>query len=90
MQSTIPVGLDRKEAEVYHRLDPARLPRHIAIIMDGNGRWATQRGLPRVLGHGAGGAAARRVIELLARMRRFGGVAAAARECPVQSVGGAR
>ena len=36
---------------------------HVAIIMDGNGRWATQRGLPRVLGHRAGGAAARRVIE---------------------------
>jgi undecaprenyl diphosphate synthase len=41
---------------------------HVAIIMDGNGRWATQRGRPRVLGHRAGGAAARRVIELLARM----------------------
>ncbi len=36
---------------------------HVAIIMDGNGRWAMQRGLPRVLGHRAGGAAARRVIE---------------------------
>jgi undecaprenyl diphosphate synthase len=36
---------------------------HVAIIMDGNGRWATQRGLPRVAGHRAGGAAARRVVE---------------------------
>jgi undecaprenyl diphosphate synthase len=36
---------------------------HVAIIMNGNGRWATQRGLPRVIGHRAGGAAARRVIE---------------------------
>src|ERR1700730_11663897 len=36
---------------------------HVAVIMDGTGRWATQRGLPRVLGHRAGGAAARRVIE---------------------------
>ncbi len=38
-------------------------PRHIAIIMDGNGRWATARGLPRVLGHHAGAEAVRRVVE---------------------------
>ena len=36
LQATVPAGLDRKEAEVYQRLDPARLPKHIAIIMDGN------------------------------------------------------
>jgi undecaprenyl diphosphate synthase len=36
---------------------------HVAIIMDGNGRWATQRGLPRVAGHRAGVAAARRIVE---------------------------
>ena len=41
----------------------ARSPSHIAIIMDGNGRWATARGLPRVLGHRAGAAAVRRVVE---------------------------
>lgn len=35
-------------------IDMARIPRHIAIIMDGNGRWAKQRGLPRVTGHRAG------------------------------------
>jgi len=35
-------------------LDPAKLPRHIAIIMDGNGRWAQRRGLPRTAGHAAG------------------------------------
>ena len=34
--------------------DPAKLPRHIAIIMDGNGRWAQKRGLPRTAGHAAG------------------------------------
>ena len=32
----------------------APLPRHVAIVMDGNGRWATQRGLPRLLGHKEG------------------------------------
>lgn len=36
------------------KIDPARLPRHIAIIMDGNGRWAKRRGLPRSAGHAAG------------------------------------
>ncbi|MGC6483067.1 MAG: polyprenyl diphosphate synthase [Synechococcus sp.] len=35
-------------------LDPSRLPAHIAVIMDGNGRWAQARGLPRVMGHRAG------------------------------------
>jgi undecaprenyl diphosphate synthase len=37
------------------------LPRHVAVIMDGNGRWATQRGLPRVAGHGQGVTAVRNV-----------------------------
>jgi undecaprenyl diphosphate synthase len=35
-------------------IDPARVPRHVAIIMDGNGRWATLKGLPRVFGHKQG------------------------------------
>jgi len=45
----------------------ARIPEHIAIIMDGNGRWATQRGLPRVEGHKEGARAVRRVVEACAR-----------------------
>ena len=40
-----------------------RLPRHIAIIMDGNGRWATRRGLPRVVGHRMGAKSVRTVVE---------------------------
>ncbi|MEW6516780.1 MAG: isoprenyl transferase [candidate division FCPU426 bacterium] len=43
-------------------LDPAGLPQHVAVIMDGNGRWAKQRGLPRVQGHRAGMNTVRRVI----------------------------
>ncbi len=43
--------------------DALKVPRHIAIIMDGNGRWATARGLPRLLGHRAGAQAVRRVVE---------------------------
>src|ERR1700738_4982675 len=45
-----------------HRLPPTR-PIHVAIISDGNGRWATTRGLPRSAGHRAGAQAARAVIE---------------------------
>jgi undecaprenyl diphosphate synthase len=59
LQDKVPTGLDRKETEVYRRLDRARLPKHIAIIMDGNGRWAKRRHLPRIAGHRAGVAAAR-------------------------------
>ena len=42
-------------------IDPSNLPRHIAIIMDGNGRWAKKRGLPRTAGHAAGAETFRRV-----------------------------
>jgi undecaprenyl diphosphate synthase len=61
-------GLDRKETEVYRHLDPARLPRHIAIIMDGNGRWAKRRHMPRVAGHRAGVTAVRSTVETAARI----------------------
>jgi len=44
--------------------DSLRLPRHLAVIMDGNGRWAKARGLPRLAGHRAGTQALRRLIEM--------------------------
>ena len=44
------------------------MPRHIAIIMDGNGRWAKQRGLPRLRGHEEGAKAVRRVVTECARL----------------------
>lgn len=47
--------------------DVAAVPRHIAIVMDGNGRWATQRRLPRVAGHTRGVDAVRAVVEACAR-----------------------
>ena len=47
---------------------PARLPRHIAIIMDGNGRWARSRGMPRSAGHAAGAESVRRVIETAGKL----------------------
>ena len=49
------MGIFRKKKNATAgRLDPEKLPRHIAIIMDGNGRWAQKRGLPRTAGHAAG------------------------------------
>jgi len=47
--------------------EPDQLPRHVAIIMDGNGRWARKRGLPRHRGHEEGAAAVREVVEEAAR-----------------------
>ena len=68
MHTSIPAGLDRKESEVYSTLDPRQLPRHIAIIMDGNGRWARQRHLPRIAGHRAGVESVRSTVETAARI----------------------
>src|SRR5436309_7427268 len=49
-------------------LDPDRLPKHIAVIMDGNGRWAQQRGLPRIEGHRRGVQSVRSTIEECCRL----------------------
>ncbi|KAB2954679.1 isoprenyl transferase [Heliorestis acidaminivorans] len=51
------------------QIDSQRLPRHIAIIMDGNGRWANRRGLPRAAGHRAGVESLRRVLETCEDLR---------------------
>ncbi|OGL04697.1 MAG: di-trans,poly-cis-decaprenylcistransferase [Candidatus Rokubacteria bacterium RIFCSPHIGHO2_12_FULL_73_22] len=50
------------EAELLELVRAQPLPRHVAVIMDGNGRWATQRGFPRVAGHREGVKAARAVV----------------------------
>jgi undecaprenyl diphosphate synthase len=57
-----------EEERLLQGIDPSRLPRHIAIIMDGNGRWARARSLPRVAGHRAGIASVRDVVETAARL----------------------
>ena len=46
--------IEKLQREIGIVLDPERIPKHIAIIMDGNGRWATARGLPRIVGHKKG------------------------------------
>jgi undecaprenyl diphosphate synthase len=59
---------NREEAELLEKLDPRRLPNHVAVIMDGNGRWAERRHLPRVAGHRAGMKVVRQVIDSCARL----------------------
>ncbi len=61
--------LTPEEADLFEKLDLARLPRHVAVIMDGNGRWAQQRHLPRVAGHRSGTKSARTTIETCARLK---------------------
>lgn len=52
------------DAELLGQLDSELLPRHVAIIMDGNGRWAARRGLPRIAGHRQGLTALQEVLEV--------------------------
>lgn len=57
-----------RDEQLLNQIDFSRLPRHIAVIMDGNGRWAKRRHLPRVAGHRAGVEAVRSTVETAARM----------------------
>lgn len=57
-----------EEARLLEKLELTRLPRHVAVIMDGNGRWAQKRHLPRIAGHRAGTQSARTTIETCARL----------------------
>src|ERR1700728_17949 len=69
MQALLEAVRPGDEEEVLARaIDPERLPAHIAIIMDGNGRWAKRRNLPRVAGHKAGIDPVRITVETCARL----------------------
>lgn len=57
-------GRKKTAKDVYGRVDVQRLPRHVAVIMDGNGRWAKKRGLPRSAGHRAGVERVRTIIRM--------------------------
>ncbi len=61
-----PSGVE--EERLFAELDANKLPQHVAVIMDGNGRWAQRRHLPRIAGHRAGVQSARTVIESCARL----------------------
>lgn len=74
-------AVKREEAVWLRQIDPTRLPRHVAIIMDGNGRWAKRRKQPRQLGHVRGAETAERIIRgvrwLVDRLEELGQVATA-------------
>lgn len=59
---------DSADARLLASIDPARLPQHIAVIMDGNGRWAKKRGKPRIFGHRAGAESVKAIIDTCARL----------------------
>jgi len=66
-----PVRLNELSAEelaLYRQLDPERIPKHIAIIMDGNGRWAGMRRLQRFFGHQQGAESVQYVVETASRI----------------------
>jgi undecaprenyl diphosphate synthase len=58
-----------EDERLLGEIDPSRLPRHIAIIMDGNGRWAKLRGKPRIFGHKAGAESVRSILDTCARLK---------------------
>jgi undecaprenyl diphosphate synthase len=62
------VKANSREGKLLGAIDPERLPQHIAIIMDGNGRWAKQRGKPRIFGHREGSNSVKAIIDTCARL----------------------
>ncbi len=62
------IKANSREAKLLAAIDPARLPRHVAVIMDGNGRWAKQRGKPRIFGHREGSNSVKAIIDTCARL----------------------
>ena len=60
--------LSPEEQAIYRQLDPGRFPQHVAIIMDGNGRWAGKRSLKRFLGHQQGAKSVQYVVETASRI----------------------
>lgn len=56
------------DAKLLAAIDQERLPQHVAVIMDGNGRWAKKRGKPRVFGHRAGSESVKAIIDTFARL----------------------
>ncbi len=71
MRASIPSRvheLSPEEQLIYRELDPAKIPQHVAIIMDGNGRWAGKRLMKRFLGHQQGAESVQYVVETASRI----------------------
>jgi undecaprenyl diphosphate synthase len=60
---------DSADAKLLAAIDVERLPQHIAVIMDGNGRWAKMRGKPRIFGHRAGAESVKAIIDTCTRLQ---------------------
>ena len=58
-----------KDEELLNRVDKSKLPRHVAIIMDGNGRWASYRGLLRSAGHSAGVKTLKKILTVAVNLK---------------------
>src|SRR5215831_9538950 len=58
-----------REAEMLAAIDLERLPQHVAVIMDGNGRWAKKQGKPRIFGHREGAKSVKAIIDTCARLQ---------------------
>ncbi len=63
-----PVIVTFKQVDLKSQINTEKLPKHIAIIMDGNGRWAKQKGLMRTIGHENGTKSVREVVEASAEI----------------------
>ena len=61
--------LTKTEKKLFNKIDFSYMPRHVAMIMDGNGRWAKKRGTPRIKGHHAGRKTVKMVVKETARMK---------------------
>ena len=55
--------ITERNSELSKEIDKRRIPEHIAIIMDGNGRWATRKGLPRSFGHKQGVSVLKKILK---------------------------
>lgn len=62
------INADSVDAHMLASIDPKRMPAHVAVIMDGNGRWAKAKGQPRIFGHRAGAESVRAIVDTCARL----------------------
>jgi undecaprenyl diphosphate synthase len=62
------IKAESDDAKLLSQIDLSRLPQHIAVIMDGNGRWAKLRGKPRIFGHREGAESVRAILDTCARL----------------------